>query len=211
MIADSKDQLITDVEAEVRQAESDLTARSKDPLGLIGAGAFDVYRWLPQVSGGKWAKYGCVVGTAYRGCWPEEGVTQQQPTGPVPPGGQLKLQGGKFAPNEAVNIDLHSTPVRLATVTVPDTREVVDTVTIPLDTAPGAHVITLTGTGTHIVQSLSITVCTPTDTSAQAACGTLANTGTNDSAQLCALGAALLALGLAMLRRRRPVRDRAAR
>ncbi|WP_341579836.1 hypothetical protein [Microbacterium schleiferi] len=63
----------------------------------------------------------------------------------VTQGGQVVLSGGGFGPNETVQIELHSTPVVLASIPASATGTFSTTVTIPAGTAPGAHTLVARG------------------------------------------------------------------
>ena len=60
-------------------------------------------------------------------------------------GGAVTVSGGGFAPATQLTIELHSTPVVLGTTTTDAYGNYSATVTIPADTAPGAHSIVVSG------------------------------------------------------------------
>lgn len=116
------------------------------------------------------------------------------------PGGQLMIQGGGFAPNEDVEIWLHSTPVLLSTIPANALGAISTTITIPTTATPGAHSIVATGvtSGRSFSTSLTINSASP----AVVPIETLGNVGA-DPRGLVVLGGALLALGVALLVARR--------
>jgi hypothetical protein len=124
------------------------------------------------------------------------------PAGPVAPkvtasvgsvtaGGTVDLHAVGFAPGEAVDVSLHSTPIHLATLTADSAGEVDGTVTIPADVEPGQHTIVLTGetSGTTATVPLEVTAVEPAPGTSE-----LPATGAA-SGELAALGFTLIALG----------------
>ena len=76
-------------------------------------------------------------------------------------GGTVTVTGDGFAPNTQLTVELHSTPVVLATTTSDGAGHYSVTVVIPAGTAPGAHEIVTTGLGPSgevRTSSISITV-----------------------------------------------------
>ena len=111
----------------------------------------------------------------------------------VGPGGQVQFTAGGFASDSSITIELHSTPVQLATTTADSVGNFSVTVVIPADTAPGAHELWAVGVdpaGNPLVDVLPITVAGDSTNSS----GTLPVTGLNVG-QYIGLGLALIAIG----------------
>jgi len=107
------------------------------------------------------------------------------------------VHGDGFMPDSDVDVTLHSTPVHLGTFTTDASGAFTATVTIPADTAAGAHTIVLTGTspnGQPATVDLALTVQDPT--------GTLPHTG-GSPFPLAATGLLLIAVGTLTARTRR--------
>ena len=76
-------------------------------------------------------------------------------------GGMVTVSGGGFAPATQLTIQLHSTPVVLGSTTSDAYGNYSATVTIPADTAPGAHFVVVSGldpAGSPRSVSVAITV-----------------------------------------------------
>ncbi|MFZ4840842.1 HtaA domain-containing protein [Mycetocola saprophilus] len=119
-------------------------------------------------------------------------------------GGSVHLRASGFAAGETVEIWLHSTPVRLATVTA-DARGLVEaTVTIPATTPPGAHTLKLEGTTARgeVPVTVSAALSTGDVAPVSAGPGQLSQTGANIAGVLIA-GSVLLLLGLGFVLKRR--------
>ncbi|WP_430867379.1 leucine-rich repeat protein [Demequina aurantiaca] len=108
----------------------------------------------------------------------------------VTPGVAFVVSGTGFDPSEALTVELHSDPVILATILADATGAFSTTVTVPTDTAVGAHQIVVTGAS----------VTASTDVTVQAV---LATTGADNIDWMIAIAAALTLTGAALLLRRR--------
>jgi hypothetical protein len=119
----------------------------------------------------------------------------------VPPGGSITVSGQGFGANEPVNVDLHSTPVLLATPQTDANGTFTTTVTIPSNTPMGTHTITATGQQSGVVTSLQITVASSSSS--------LPFTGAGAVIPLSASGAAMVIAGgltlIGVRRRRRSI------
>jgi hypothetical protein len=76
-------------------------------------------------------------------------------------GGTVTVSGGGFAASTELTIELHSTPVLLGTTTTDASGNYSAVVTIPVDTAPGAHSLVVSGldpSGQPRTVSVAITV-----------------------------------------------------
>ena len=62
-------------------------------------------------------------------------------------GGAVTVSGGGFMPSTELTIELHSTPVVLGTTTTDASGNYTTSVVIPADTAPGQHLLVVTGLG----------------------------------------------------------------
>ncbi|GAA2953729.1 SGNH/GDSL hydrolase family protein [Microbacterium schleiferi] len=125
----------------------------------------------------------------------------------VTQGGQVVLSGGGFGPNETVQIELHSTPVVLASIPASATGTFSTTLTIPTGTAPGSHTLVARGLSSDREFSTPITV-TASGSSSGGGASVLAEGGMDASAlQLVGLtallGTTLLAGGAVLVLRRR--------
>ncbi|WP_413600308.1 fibronectin type III domain-containing protein [Curtobacterium sp. Curtsp57] len=128
-------------------------------------------------------------------------------------GARVHLGATDLPAGATVTIDLHSTPVRLAAVTIGDDGVLDTDVIIPAGTAAGAHelVLTLDGTGadpvtvSHAFTVAPATVAATTTAVARQAAAELAFTGSTISPLLVggAALAVLLGVGLIVVRRRR--------
>ena len=139
----------------------------------------------------------------------------------VQDGKKVAVTGGGFAAGEKVRIELHSTPLTLATVTAGVDGVAKAKVKIPAGTAGGAHAIVLTGLSSGLTTSSPLTVVTlPDETGSQGpgsipeqAPGVLVNAGASASTQdadrsilplgLTGVGLLVVSGGLALAMRRR--------
>ncbi|MFJ4167054.1 collagen binding domain-containing protein [Microbacterium sp. NPDC089698] len=140
----------------------------------------------------------------------------------VPPGAAVHVTGSGFAPGEPVQVELHSTPISLGTVTAGADGVVDTTVTIPADAPAGAHRIVLTGQMSTLTGGSALTVAgattpggsdgsgtggavTPTPPASASGSGAaqLAATGAEIPTAALLGGALMLLLGLAVIRARR--------
>lgn len=124
----------------------------------------------------------------------------------VSQGGQVTLSGGGFAPNETVQIELHSTPVVLASIPATGSGTFSTTLTIPASTTPGAHTLVATGLTSGRSFSTPITI-TASGSSSGGGASVLAEGGMRTGAlQLVGLaaliGTTLVAGGVALMLRR---------
>lgn len=62
-------------------------------------------------------------------------------------GAPITISGDRFAPDAALNIELHSTPVKLGTIRSDSNGAFTTTVIIPASTPPGIHHIVVSGMG----------------------------------------------------------------
>jgi len=123
-----------------------------------GVAGKDVSPTALQKSVSEWVTLGAV---------PDETATVSSSS--VVAGGTVTVAGSGFTPGEQVSVVLHSTPVKLTTVTADAAGAASVTVTIPKATTAGAHTLILTGLGSGVVASTGITVTaapvtTPTST-----------------------------------------------
>ncbi|SDL76776.1 MSCRAMM family protein [Microbacterium azadirachtae] len=122
-------------------------------------------------------------------------------------GDTIAVSGSGFVPGEPVSIELHSTPVVLASVKADESGAVAATVTLPADTALGAHEIVLTGSYSGTTGATALTVVAPGGgpvTEPGGATGGAASpsgAGASSAAQLAATGSDLPSgeMGLAAL------------
>lgn len=152
----SEETLTTDVEQALHHAELKLQDAARDPLAKIGT--FTVYRWIPVNRGFYWP-YNCTVGGTDddAGCAPAP--TQiSAPTHDVRPGGNVRLQGGPFAPSEKVNVQAHSAPVNLGSTVADGRGDISASFTLPLSFDPGRHTFVLTGASSGIPASIDVIV-----------------------------------------------------
>lgn len=125
--------------------------------------------------------------------------------GDVAQGGQVTLSGGGFGPNETVQIELHSTPVVLASIPASPTGTFSTTLTIPSTTTPGAHSFVARGLSSGRQFSTPITI---TASSSGGGASVLAEGGIEAGALqrvglAALLGTTLVAGGAALMLRRR--------
>lgn len=90
-----------------------------------------------------------------------------QPT--IDPGQDLDIEGSGFDPGSPVPATLFSDPTELGQYLADETGTVATTVTIPADTAPGAHRIVLTGVdpegnGVILAATVCVSTCADQDT-----------------------------------------------
>lgn len=118
----------------------------------------------------------------------------------VAAGGTVTIAGSGLDENQAIALELHSTPVSLGSVTTNGDGAFSATVTIPADTTPGEHhVVAILADGSQITAAITV---------AAAGSGTgsgLALTGA-DSGSFILLAVVLLALGLGLIVARRRLR-----
>lgn len=102
------------------------------------------------------------------------------------PGDTVTITGSGFLPNQLLQVEIHSTPIPLGTITTGPTGSFVKKVTIPKNLKAGTHSIVLLGSGGGTLASLSIRVL-----------GGLSNTGSDAQGMftLRLLGASMLLLG----------------
>jgi hypothetical protein len=122
------------------------------------------------------------------------------------PGAAVTVTGQYFLPGEEVLLELHSTPLELATVTTDDTGGFTTVVTIPAGSALGEHEIVAvgkeserSGSATIEIYDLSAPPTTPPGSPTQ---GDLAITGAAIPIGILALGLLLVSAGLFVARRR---------
>jgi hypothetical protein len=118
----------------------------------------------------------------------------------IVPGGQIPLTASGFYPGENVLVELHSTPVTLTTLVADGSGTATGSATIPTDTAPGAHRITLTGQQSGAVATVDITVAgvapTTTTTAPTTSTTAAANPTVLASTGIDATGLGLWSVGL---------------
>jgi LPXTG-motif cell wall-anchored protein len=118
----------------------------------------------------------------------------------VAAGGQLTVSGSGWKPNSTVQIILNSTPVGLGTANVNVEGNFSKVVTIPADTAPGAHTIVLVGTNAagiarQVSRAITVTAATGTGTGGT---GELPRTG-SPAFPMTLVGVTLMAAGLLLV------------
>jgi probable HAF family extracellular repeat protein len=89
----------------------------------------------------------------------------------IDPGQDLGIEGSGFAPGSPVPATLFSDPTELGQYVADDAGTVATSVTIPVDTAPGAHRIVLTGVdpeGNGVILAATVCVSTCADEDADA-------------------------------------------
>jgi LPXTG-motif cell wall-anchored protein len=87
----------------------------------------------------------------------------------VEPGEDLEVTGNGWKPDSSVDLTLNSDPVDLGSAEVDETGSFSKTVTIPADTPPGLHTITVTGVdpeGATRTTAVEVTVVSATPTGA---------------------------------------------
>lgn len=140
----------------------------------------------------------------------EPTITLVNYTGAISQGSSMGVDLTCYQPGEKINVYLHSDPVLLTTLISDDSGNASGTVTIPLDAALGAHVITAVGQFSGISLEAPIMVEAAVETTASVplteatsstasavevvSTTTLANTGTN-AAAMTVWGVVLLAAG----------------
>jgi predicted alpha-1,2-mannosidase len=135
----------------------------------------------------------------------------------VAAGGSLTVAGEGFAPGETLRVTLHSTPVLLATATATSDGGLKLSVTVPGDTAPGAHELQFAGETSQTVVTVPLTVTAAStgpgpaggggsasgsgSTAGLASAGNLAGTGSTAALllPLAGLGLLLAAGGVALV------------
>ncbi|WP_127791969.1 Ig-like domain-containing protein [Agromyces sp. LHK192] len=133
------------------------------------------------------------------------------------PGGTVQVTGANFGDGEEVELELHSTPVALGTVTAGADGSIAFTATIPTTTPTGSHhVVAVLADGSTIEVPIEVsaapvaTAGSATASTGNAAAG-LASTGFDGlTASVIALATMLLggaAIAVTMLRRRAAARD----
>ncbi|ANJ28136.1 hypothetical protein [Agromyces aureus] len=139
-------------------------------------------------------------------------------TGSLTPGGKITVTGEDFAADTEYEIELHSTPQSIASVTTDSEGSFSGTGTIASDTPAGEHEIVVLQDGEEVAsKSVTITAApsgTTTDAGTTAGTGTTAATGAKaglastgfDATPLAALAAALLALAGIAFGARRAIR-----
>jgi hypothetical protein len=120
-------------------------------------------------------------------------------TGTLRIGGTVRLTAAGFQAKEKVRVEIHSTPVTLATVPASSNGSVAASVVVPTGLAPGRHTVTVTGQTSTLSSSATVTVATaPASTSSTAGSGTtstpLAATGVNGGQLAAVTATALLML-----------------
>ncbi|MFF2277796.1 endonuclease/exonuclease/phosphatase family protein [Agromyces sp. NPDC058126] len=150
--------------------------------------------------------------------------------GSVAAGATVDVSGSGFGPAAELRVELHSTPVVLGTATADEAGAFRSTMTIPADTAPGAHTLVVIGAdGAEASAALTVTAAadgggetpgdlngTPgegdTDPGAESGAGSesgsLASTGA-DVIPFAIGGAVLLGLGVVLMVARRRRRNQA--
>ena len=145
--------------------------------------------------------------------------------GTVQPGAAVHVTASGFAPGEPVNVELHSTPISLGSVTAGTDGTVDTTVTIPADAPAGAHRIVLTGQMSTLTGGSALTVsgaiapggsdgpgtgggstgagADPSSASSSSGTAQLAATGAEIPDAALLLGALMLLIGIAAIRIRR--------
>ncbi|MBC7442661.1 MAG: carboxypeptidase regulatory-like domain-containing protein [Ramlibacter sp.] len=121
-----------------------------------------------------------------------DGVTVTVPAAPIAQGGKIVVAADGFEPFEVVEIWLHSTPVRLGTLTANAQGEIRGTFSVPTGTPAGTHHIVMKDEAGVETQSAAITVVAKSATTPA-----LAHTGTDVSGGWFALVFLLLG-GLAV-------------
>ncbi|KRC59094.1 hypothetical protein ASE14_15010 [Agromyces sp. Root81] len=138
--------------------------------------------------------------------------------GSVQAGASVNVQLQGFAPNQLVELWLHSTPVKVGEVTTSGEGSAVVPITVPADTVAGEHALVATDTDGAELARTSLTVTAiPTDGGTGGGNGgaggsngsgpgsDLAMTGMDAAAWslAAAIGLALMSIGAVLLRRRR--------
>lgn len=93
--------------------------------------------------------------------YPQQTGTLAVTSGALRPGATVTLTGGGFAPGAAVSVYVYSSPTLLTTTRAAATGDIVVTVKLPADLAPGHHTVQAVGPaaggGTNVL-SVSFTV-----------------------------------------------------
>jgi hypothetical protein len=113
----------------------------------------------------------------------------------------LTISGTGWDPNTTVELTLHSTPVPLGTTETADDGTFTQTVTIPADTATGAHTIEVAGFDAH-GDAATVDVANTVTSTPTAPQGTLPFTG-GPILPLTIVGLGAMGAGLALVWRRR--------
>lgn len=132
----------------------------------------------------------------------------------VPAGGAVGISSSGWFPNGSITITLHSDPVALGTFSADSSGRLAVTVTIPANTAAGAHTVDLTGVGAdsnaHTV-SLGLTVIAPAPLPPATVLGSTATKGLSVTGRSVktevAIGIWLVIVGLALVGVNRPRRS----
>lgn len=130
-------------------------------------------------------------------------------------GGTVTVDGGDFAPNETIRIELRSEPVVLATLTADGSGGFSTDVTVPIDTPAGEHVIAAIGSTSGLTATAPITITAapvdpadpgdptiPSEPTPPANPGVLASSGPADLTGIVGLALLALLMGLLIVRRR---------
>ncbi|MDO4717325.1 MAG: 5'-nucleotidase C-terminal domain-containing protein [Propionibacteriaceae bacterium] len=147
---------------EIRQLLIDHATKA----GVVDPKDFFVENWRLTTSGERFTPDECRTptpsptptpgpGTPPPGSAPEALITVSPERAAV--GAKLTVTGASFAPGEQVRLELHSTPVLLATVTADAQGRFTATLTVPR-VAPGAHQVVATGGSGGRRASASLTV-----------------------------------------------------
>ncbi|MFF1879792.1 lamin tail domain-containing protein [Leifsonia sp. NPDC058230] len=113
--------------------------------------------------------------------------------GTISAGGALQLSAGGFTAGETVEVWLHSTPVKLASLIASPSGTVSARITIPASTPAGAHTLVLTGLTSGVTGSTALTV-----TAANGSIAGLATTGSSITTPL-AIALIVSLAGIALL------------
>ena len=145
---------------EIRQLLIDHATKA----GVVDPKDFFVENWRLTTSGERFTPDECRTptptptpgaGTPPPAPAPEAAITVSPERAAV--GARLTVSGTSFAPGEQVRLELHSTPVLLATVTADAQGRFTATLTVPR-VAPGAHQVVATGDSSGRRASASLTV-----------------------------------------------------
>jgi hypothetical protein len=79
-------------------------------------------------------------------------------SGPLRPGGTVRLTANGFQAREKVRVQIHSAPVTLATVPASSNGTVSASVVVPIALAAGTHTVTVTGQTSTLAASTTVTV-----------------------------------------------------
>jgi hypothetical protein len=120
-------------------------------------------------------------------------------TGALRPGGTVRLTATGFEAKEKVRVQIHSTPVTLATVPASSAGSVSASVVLPNGLVAGQHTVTVTGQTSTLSASATVTLAAaPVSTSSASGSGTtstpLAATGVNGRQLAAVTATALLML-----------------